>query len=124
MQRDPLEDLPPESWAQIVAELCELLEVDPSSAEDPIRAAEPLRDATERVGGLVDSWGGGEFCGIFPRVLAYIRAGSPEIGTYASQLGRRRTSGISRACQRGGLGPPFTNRPGPGRRVVCCGGPA
>jgi hypothetical protein len=28
----------------------------------------------ERAGGLVDSWGGTEFCRIFPRVLAFIRS--------------------------------------------------
>ncbi len=27
----------------------------------------------ERAGGLVDTWGGGEFCHIFPRVLPFIR---------------------------------------------------
>ena len=26
--------------------------------------------------GLVDSWGGGEFCHIFPRVLAFIQSGA------------------------------------------------
>ena len=26
--------------------------------------------------GLVDSWGEGEFCYIFPRVLAFIRSGA------------------------------------------------
>jgi hypothetical protein len=37
---------------------------------------EPLWDAMERAGGLVDYWGGGEFCQIFPRVLAFIRSGA------------------------------------------------
>jgi hypothetical protein len=41
-----------------------------------VRPAEPLWDAMERAGGLVDSWGGGEFCHIFPRVLAFIQSGA------------------------------------------------
>jgi hypothetical protein len=49
------------------------LGVDAETAEDLIRAAEPLWDAMERAGGLVDSWGGGEFCTVFPRVLTFIR---------------------------------------------------
>jgi hypothetical protein len=35
-----------------------------------------MGDAMERAGGLVDSWGGGEFCHIFPRVLAFIQSGT------------------------------------------------
>jgi hypothetical protein len=45
-----------------------------ATAENLVRSAEPLWDAMERAGGLVDSWGGGEFCHIFPRVLAFIRS--------------------------------------------------
>jgi hypothetical protein len=43
-----------------------------------VRSAESLWDAMERAGGLVDSWGGGEFCHIFPRVLAFIRSGATD----------------------------------------------
>jgi hypothetical protein len=50
-----------------------VLDVEATTAEDLVRSAEPLWDAMERAGGLVDSWGGGEFCHIFPRVLAFIR---------------------------------------------------
>ncbi len=53
-----------------------MLDVEAATAEDLVRSAEPLWDAMERAGGLVDSWGGGEFCHIFPRVLAFIRSGA------------------------------------------------
>jgi hypothetical protein len=51
-----------------------VLGVDAATAEDLVRSAEPLWDAMERAGGLVDSWGGGEFCGVFPQVLRFIRS--------------------------------------------------
>ena len=35
-------------------------------------AAEPLWNALERVGGMVDSWGGGEFQRVFPETLRFI----------------------------------------------------
>jgi len=75
MDRDLLADLPADSRREIVAAVCAVLDVEAASAEDLVRSAEPLWDAMERAGGLVDSWGGGEFCHIFPRVLAYIRSG-------------------------------------------------
>jgi len=74
--RDPLDDMPPESRTYVIDKVCEVLGVEPETAEDLIRAAEPLWDAMERAGGLVDSWGGGEFCVVFPRVLSFIRAGA------------------------------------------------
>jgi hypothetical protein len=74
MERDPLNDLPDESRSEVVAEVRAGLGVDAATAEDLIRAAEPLWDAMERAGGLVDGWGGGEFCNVFPRVLTFIRA--------------------------------------------------
>jgi hypothetical protein len=73
MERDPLNDMPDESRSYVVAEVRAGLAVDAETAEDLIRAAEPLWDAIERAGGLVDSWGGGEFCNVFPRVLTFIR---------------------------------------------------
>ena len=76
MDRDSLADLPADSRREIIAEVCAVLGVDAATAEDLVRSAEPLWDAMERAGGLVDSWGGGEFCHIFPRVLAFIRSGS------------------------------------------------
>jgi hypothetical protein len=71
---DPLDDLPAESRSEVVSEVRALLGVDVATAEDLVRAAEPLWEAMERAGGLVDSWGGGEFCHIFPRTLTFIRA--------------------------------------------------
>jgi hypothetical protein len=76
MDRDSLADLPADSRREIVAEVCAVLEVEAAAAEDLVRSAEPLWDAMERAGGLVDAWGGGEFCHIFPRVLAFIRSGA------------------------------------------------
>lgn len=56
--------------------VCILLDVEAGTAADSVRSAEPLWDAIERAEGLVDSWGGGEFCHIFPRVLAFIQSGA------------------------------------------------
>lgn len=74
MKADLLDDLPAESRAYGVAELHTLLGVDTATAEDLVRSAEPLWDATERAGGLVDSWSGGEFCSMFAQVLRFIRS--------------------------------------------------
>lgn len=74
MDRDSLADLPADSRREIVAEVRAVLGVDAAAAEDLVGSAEPLWHAMERVGGLVDSWGGAEFCHIFPRVLAFIRS--------------------------------------------------
>jgi hypothetical protein len=76
MDRDSLADLPADSRREIIAEVCAVLDVEAATAEDLVRSAEPLWDAMERAGGLVDSWGGGEFCHIFPRVLAFICSGA------------------------------------------------
>jgi hypothetical protein len=76
VDRDSLADLPADSRSEIVAEVCAALDVEAATAEDLVRSAEPLWDAMERAGGLVDSWGGGEFCHIFPRVLAFIQSGT------------------------------------------------
>jgi hypothetical protein len=77
MDQESLDDLPPASRSEVVAEIRTVLDVDTETAEDLVRSAEPLWDAMERAGGMVDGWGGGEFCGLFPRVLAFIRAGAP-----------------------------------------------
>ncbi len=76
MARDSLADLPADSRREILAAVCAVLGVDAATAKDLVRSAEPLWDAMERAGGLVDSWRGGEFCHIFPRVLAFIRSGA------------------------------------------------
>ena len=74
MDRDLLADLPADSRREIVAAVCAVLDAEAATAEDLVRSAEPLWNAMERAGGLVDSWSGGEFCHIFPRVLAFIRS--------------------------------------------------
>lgn len=76
MDGDSLADLPADTRREIVAQVCAVLEVEAATAEDLIRSAEPLWNAMERAGRLVDSWGGGEFCYLFPRVLAFIRSGA------------------------------------------------
>jgi hypothetical protein len=76
MGRDPLADLPADARREIVAEVSAVLDVEAETAADLVRSALPLWDAMERASGLVDSWGGGEFCHIFPRVLAFIRSGA------------------------------------------------
>ena len=77
-----MDGLPPESRAYVVAEVCAVLDVGVHAAEDLIRAAEPVWSAMERAGGLVDSWGGGEFCYRFPRVLSFIRAFDGPVGEH------------------------------------------
>jgi hypothetical protein len=76
MDRDSLADLPADPRREIVTAVSAVLDVEATTAEDLVRSAEPLWIAMERAGGLVDSWGGGEFCHIFPRVLAFIRSGA------------------------------------------------
>jgi hypothetical protein len=76
VDRDSLADLPADTRREIVAEVCAVLDVEAATAEDLVRSAEPLWDAMERAGGFVDSWGGGEFCYVFPRVLGFIQSGT------------------------------------------------
>ena len=71
---DPLDDLPPESRREVVEALESVLGVSAEDAEVILRASEPLWDAMEEVGGLVDSWGGGVFCHLFPRMMAVVRS--------------------------------------------------
>ena len=44
-----------------------------TNAEAIVRASEPLWNAMEEAGGLVDSWGGGEFCHLFPKMCSAIK---------------------------------------------------
>ena len=74
MNRDPLDVMPAASRREVIAAVRSVLEVDTATAEDLVRSAGPLWDAMERAGGLVDGWGGGEFCHRFPRLLALIRS--------------------------------------------------
>ena len=69
---DPLDDLPPESRTEVVAAVQSAWDVDRAGAEDILRASEPFWNVLEAQGG-VDSWGGGEFCEVFPQALALIR---------------------------------------------------
>jgi hypothetical protein len=90
MDRDSLDDLPTDSRSEIIAAVCGVLDVEEAIAADLTRSAEPLWDAMERAGGLVDSWGGGEFCRVFPRVLAFIKsdAASPGAGPVGRPMQR------------------------------------
>lgn len=69
---DPLDDLPPESRSEVVAAVQAAWQVDEPGAEAILRASEPFWNTLETHGG-VDSWGGGEFCNLFPQALALIR---------------------------------------------------
>jgi len=71
---DVLDDLPDASRAYLVDALHAVLGVDERSAEVILRASEPFWNALEEVGGLVDSWGGSEFCVLFPKMCAVIKA--------------------------------------------------
>lgn len=73
-----MDDLPEDSRREVVAGVRAALGVDQASAEDVVRSTEPFWDAMERAGGLVDSWGSGEFCSVLPRVLAFVREGAQE----------------------------------------------
>lgn len=70
---DPLDDLPPESRREVTSAVAAPLGVTVEDAEAITRASEPLWDALEAVGGLVDSWGGGEFCQLFPKMCAVLK---------------------------------------------------
>lgn len=66
--------MPAASRREVIVAVRGVLDVNAATAEDLVRSAEPLWDAMERAGGLVDSWGGGEFCHRFPRILAFIQS--------------------------------------------------
>jgi hypothetical protein len=72
MDRDSLADLPADSRREVVAEVCAVLDVEAATAEDlvsSVRGALVGRDgASRRARRLL---GRGEFCQIFPRVLAF-----------------------------------------------------
>lgn len=71
---DPLDDLPAESRREVVAAVVAALGVSEDNAEAIVRASEPLWDAMEEAGGLVNSWGDGDFCYLFPQMCAVIRS--------------------------------------------------
>lgn len=68
------DDLPRESRREVASAVAAALGVSTEDAETIVRASEPLWDAMEEVGGLVDSWGGGEFCDLFPRMCAVVKS--------------------------------------------------
>lgn len=77
---DPLDDLPSESRSEVVKAICNAWGVGTDAAEAILRASEPLWDELEAQGG-VDSWGGGEFCNVFPMALVTIhKACNPNSG--------------------------------------------
>ncbi len=69
---DPLDGLPSESRAEVVAAVQAAWDVSPAAAEEILRAAEPLWNVLEEHGG-VDTWGGMEFVNVFPQALVLIR---------------------------------------------------
>lgn len=69
---DPLDDLPPDSRSEVIAAVQAAWEVDAAEAEDILRASEPFWNTLEAHGG-VDTWGGSEFCHVFPQALTLIR---------------------------------------------------
>ena len=71
---DPLDDLPAESRQDVVAAVRAVFEgVTEEDAETIVRASEPLWEALDALG-LVDTWGGGQFCHLLPQVCALIRS--------------------------------------------------
>jgi hypothetical protein len=70
---DVLDDLPPRSRHELLAAMQTALGVTTEAAEAILRASEPFWKALEDAGGLVDSWGGGEFCDLYPKMCAVIR---------------------------------------------------
>lgn len=71
---DPLDDLPTGSRRDVVDAVEAALGVSTENAEAIVRASVPLWEAMEEAGGLVDTWGGGEFCYLFPKMCAVIRS--------------------------------------------------
>ena len=65
--------MPQSTRAYLVAHLQETFEMSAEQAGAILRASEPFWNAMEDAGGFVDSWGGGEFSVILPRLLGYIR---------------------------------------------------
>lgn len=70
---DVLDELPPASRSELVVMLQTTLQVTTQSAENILRSSEPFWNALEDAGGLVDSWGGGEFCMLFEQICALLR---------------------------------------------------
>jgi hypothetical protein len=71
MNGDVMDELPAESRVEVVAEIRSVLGVDAATAEDLVRSAEPLWNAMERAGGLVDPWGGRVLLGVSASALVH-----------------------------------------------------
>ena len=71
---DVLDDLPPSSRRELIAAMQAALGVTTEAAEAILRSSEPFWNALEDAGGLVDSWGGSEFCDLFPKMCAVVRS--------------------------------------------------
>ena len=65
--------MPAASRREVITAVRAALDIDEPAAREIVRASEPLWDAMESAGGLVDTWGGGEFCALLPRMLAVLR---------------------------------------------------
>lgn len=72
---DVLDELPPATREELIAMLEATLNVTPAAAENILRASEPFWNALENAGGLVDSWGGGEFYVLFEQMCALLGPG-------------------------------------------------
>lgn len=70
---DSLNDLPAESRREVASAVAAVLSVSTEDAETIVRASEPLWGAMEEVSGLVDSWGCGEFCHLFPKMCTVLK---------------------------------------------------
>jgi hypothetical protein len=70
---DPPDDLPADSRREVLADIKSVLGVDTKNAEAILRASEPLWNAMEQAGALVDTWGGSEFCYLFPKMCEVVR---------------------------------------------------
>lgn len=72
MTHDVLDDMPAESRDYLVGQIEQQLGIGRDAAEEIIRSSEPFWNAMENAGGLVDSWGGGEFVVVLPKLLEFI----------------------------------------------------
>lgn len=70
---DVLDELPAQTRTYLVATLTASLGIDKRAAEKILRASEPFWNAIEQAGPLVDSWGGGEFSYLFPKMMAVLK---------------------------------------------------
>lgn len=70
---DVLDELPAETRTYLVTTLKASLGINRHAAEKILRASEPFWNTIEQAGPLVDSWGGGEFSVLFPKMMAVLK---------------------------------------------------